>query len=78
MPTYNGLLLNYPLITYSNGYTDWVVGRLAKKGTGYRWIESVGQGGFKCPFDISNYNWKFWYGGQWNSGNGVSFTCSQV
>ena len=70
---------HYPLITYPNGYADWVVGRLAKKGTGTRWIDSGGQGGFKCPFDISSNYWTLWYGSQWNSGNGrISFTCSQV
>ena len=71
-------LLHYPLITYPNGYADWVVGSLAKKGTGTRWIDSVGQGGFKCPFEISYTNWKLWYGGQWNSGDGVSFTLESV
>ena len=65
-------------IWYYDGYKDWVVGSIAKIGTGTRWIDSVGQGGFVCPFEISYTNWKLWYGGQWNSGEGVSFTCSEV
>ena len=47
-----GFAYHYPLIIYA----DWVVGSIAIKGTGTRWIDSVGQGGFKCSFEISYKN----------------------
>ena len=69
-------------INYGIWFTDildeWVVGPIAKRGEASRWIESNGQGGSICPFDISSTNWNLFYSNQWNTGSGAGVTCSQA
>ena len=70
---------NYYGIWFADSIAEWVVGTITTRGsTTQRWIDSNGQGGSKCPFEISSTNWNLWYNGQWNIGSGSGVTCSQV
>jgi len=65
------------MLWYVDDFQDWCVGSVADRGANGRWISADNQGS-TCPFAITSTNWDLWYNSQWNSGSGVSFTCSQA
>ena len=66
-------------IWFADNLAEWVIGSIWARGsTTNHWIESNGQGGSKCPFEISSENWRLWYNGQWHIGSGSGLTCPQA
>ena len=66
------------VIWYFPQYQEWYIGPL--DGIGFR-IASIGhQGGFNCPYNVTNDNWQYWDGRAWilpEDVKDISTTCFQ-